>query len=888
MLTGRRYLAFGIVLTKPPAVPEHPEVCALDVSFFTFRAYHALPPLNTSAGLPTNAVHGVATMLEKLFRTQQPAYAAAAFDLAGPTFRSEIYADYKANRQAPDEDLAVQFPYVRRLIEAMAIRCFADERYEADDILATLAKLLGSRGHHVVLVTGDKDLMQCVTETVTLYDPIRDLRVGIPQVIEKFGVPPGAVVDVQGLMGDSVDNIPGVRGVGPKTATQLIQHFGSIENMLANTAEIETLAIRGATSVRRKVEESAEAALLSKRLATVNCDIPMEVSVDALAVGRLHTPELLALAEELEMERFATRIRGLLPGDGAAAPSGEVQVLEVNVVASPEVALPAATSDWRRLVKGEVVCVLGGAEGEIALGLAREDVRTIVSGTAAVEEALRGLGNGSTSLSGFDLKALARDFGIAVGPDGLDVGVASYLYDSEVGEHGPADVVSRFLGEAICDPRGGGANLEVALAQAVRLVPVLRGALAEREQTKLYATLEHPLIECLAAIEAHGMLVDTKLLATISEEFAQRMDGLVKRIFEAAGCEFNILSPLQLRDVLFTRLGLSPKGAKKTKSGVSTDRETLEELASQHPLPGLVLEYRELAKLKSTYLDSLPRLVDSAGRIHTRLNQTVAATGRLSSKDPNLQNIPVRTEDGRRIRHAFVAPRGMKLLSADYNQIELRVLADLAEDPALISAFGEGLDIHQATASEVFEVELGRVTPGMRRTAKVINYGIIYGMGATRMSRELGISRTKASEFIERYFARYAGVRHFYEEMLGRARRLGYTETRAGRRRYLHDIHSTNGGLRQAAERVATNTPIQGGAADIIKVAMVRLADALRGAGLRSAMVLQIHDELLLECPDAEVADAGDITRRCMQEAADLRVPVVVDIGVGPTWADAH
>jgi DNA polymerase-1 len=537
----------------------------------------------------------------------------------------------------------------------------------------------------------------------------------------------------------------------------------------------------------------------------------------------------------------------------------------------------------------EVALVLTtDATGADLLALGCGGHQAVVEGSESIRATLVALEDGGSSFSGFDLKGLARDRGIRIGANGIDLGVASYLYDPSVGEHEPTDVATRFLREAIADARGGAENAEVALAQVVRLIPALRSALGEHEQTRLYASLEHPLIECLAAIEARGIALDKTLLEDLSVELAGRMDGLVAKIFAAAGGEFNILSPIQLREILFSKLGLPTKGIKTTKSGPSTDRESLEDLAKHHALPGLVLEYRELAKLKSTYADTLPRLVDAGGRIHTRLNQTVTATGRLSSKDPNLQNIPVRTEDGRRIREAFVAPPGTILLSADYNQIELRVLADLSKDRALVAAFEKGHDIHQATAAEVFEVDVARVTPAMRRTAKVINYGIIYGMGPLRMSRELGISRVKAGEFIRLYFERYSGVKAFYEEMLERARRLGYTETRAGRRRYLPDIHSTNGGLRQAAERVATNTPIQGGAADIIKAAMVHLANAMRSEGLESTMVLQIHDELLLECPEREVERLTELTRDCMRGAAPLAVPVVVDIGVGRTWAAAH
>jgi len=474
-------------------------------------------------------------------------------------------------------------------------------------------------------------------------------------------------------------------------------------------------------------------------------------------------------------------------------------------------------------------------------------------------------------------------------PRGFDLGVASYLFDPSVGDHGRAAVIERFLGEAAADTAGGSpAGMAAALDQIDRLLPRLREGLAEREQGELYDTLEHPLVGILAQIEARGVLLDEKLLAKLAEEFDGRMKALVSKIYEAAGCEFNILSPVQLREILFERLQLPTKGIKKTKSGLSTDSDSLQALSAKHPLPALVLEYRGLAKLKSTYLDALPRVADAEGRIHTSLNQTVTATGRLSSSEPNLQNIPIRTEDGAKIRRAFVAPRGHVLLSADYNQIELRVLAHLAQDEALIAAFRKGLDIHAATASEVFGVSLEEVTTAMRRASKVINYGIIYGMGATRMSRELGIPRSEAADYIERYFARYSGVRLFYAQMLAGARRTGYVSTLLGRRRYLPDIESENGRKRQATERVATNTPIQGSAADIIKLAMIRLDSRLRRRGAAARMVLQIHDELLLEVPKKEVDGVDDDVRDAMEGAASLAVPLLVDIGHGRNWAVAH
>jgi len=887
-------------MQKPWPVSERRKgvVYVLDVSFFTFRAYHALPPLNTEDGLPTNAVHGVATMLEKLIRTEKPQYVAACFDSPGQTFRNDLYPQYKANRDEPDEDLRRQFPYVRRLIEAMSIRCLDDPRYEADDLLGSLAAKMTAAGYDVVLVTGDKDLMQCVNDHVSLYDPVKDVRVGAAQVVEKFGVPPDAVTDVQGLMGDSTDNIPGVRGVGPKTATALIQHFHSLEALLADTAQVEQIAIRGAAGVRRKVEESADMARLSKSLATVKSDIPLELTADDLRFVSLHTPELVSLAEELEMRNFASRVRKLLPGGEADAPAaisraaGSPSAGEArSSVAAPSVPKPALSGRWEDIQEGEVLFLLrpgGTADGDSELALGQREVRCHVVGEHEVRKVVQGLAERGVSFSGFDLKGLCRTYEIEPGPASVDVGVASYLHDPSIGEHGDDAVTQRFLDESRVPLDAGLFDANDALDQLDRLVTALRAALVERDQVQLYETIELPLIGILAHIEATGILLDLDLLRELSRDFAARMKALVADIYRVAGREFNILSPVQLREVLFDELKLTTKGVKKTKTGLSTDSDTLNALAGEHELPGLILEYRGLAKLKSTYVDALPRLVDGSKRVHTRLNQTVTATGRLSSKDPNLQNIPIRTEDGAKIRRAFVAGPGKQLLSADYNQIELRVLAHLSGDEALIEAFRGGRDVHSATAAEVFGVDPQGVTADMRRASKVINYGIIYGMGPVRMSRELGISRAEASGYIERYFARYPRVQEFYTRMLDAARETGYVSTILGRRRYLPEILSEHGGQRQMAERVATNTPIQGSAADIIKLAMVRLAERLSHAELTSVMVLQIHDELLLECPESEVRQALTLTRDAMENAVELAVPVVVDVGVGANWAEAH
>jgi DNA polymerase-1 len=595
------------------------------------------------------------------------------------------------------------------------------------------------------------------------------------------------------------------------------------------------------------------------------------------------SPAADAKADRSPVAAAKAALPGTVAADRAPAASTAGTQMSMSFTAAAE---PAFEGNWRDLLGRDVAFVLAHGEDGPRLALRTEAARALVIGAEEIATVVPALCEGGSSLNGNDVKALCRLYGATPSARTLDVGVASYLYDPSIGEHGSGAVVERFLGEPAVPATVE--HLGAALDQVARLIPILRDALAEHAQTELYESVELPLIGVLADIERRGILLDTDLLGRISGELDARMSALVARIYEAAGSEFNILSPLQLRDVLFTRLALPTRGVKITKTGPSTDSDTLEALAPLHPLPALVLEYRGLAKLKSTYVDSLPRLVDAQGRIHTTLNQTVAATGRLSSSDPNLQNIPIRTEDGARIRQAFVAAPGNVLISADYNQIELRVLAHLSQDAALSDAFRQGHDIHAATAAEVFGVPLGEVTPGMRRASKVINYGIVYGMGAVRLARELGISRQEAVQYIDRYFSRYAGVRRFYEEMLEHARRHGYVATLHGRRRYLPDIHSDHGGRRQFAERIATNTPIQGSAADIIKIAMVRLAAALRMEGLEAAMILQIHDELLVECREGELNPALMMIRDAMEGAADLAVPVVVDIGTGASWAEAH
>ncbi len=884
-------------------------VYLLDTSYFIFRSYHALPSLTTAEGLPTNAVHGVASMFEKLLRTRKPGWIVAAFDSGRKTFRNELYPAYKANRDEPDEELRVQFPLVQRLVEAMGIRCVRRDNYEADDLLASMARVFSAQGQQVVIVTGDKDLMQCVGEGVTLYDAAKGLDVGEAQVMEKFGVPPTGVVDVLGLMGDSSDNIPGVRGVGPKTARVLMEHFGSMDEIYARLDEVKDLKLRGAASVHSKLEAGREAAELSRDLATVRDQLDVDFSLDDVRVVSPYRAELVEFAEELEMSRMLSRFRDLTPGadevDAArtvkGGPTAAVQsglfddaggsAAGGSAKANSEGQSPVEESgiDWRELNGPKLYFhIKPGGEGDESprpcLLLGGEQGWALVQGRQELVDCLARAAESGVDLLGFDIKLLCREAGLEATPPGFDLGLASYLCDPGAGAHDRARVCPRWLGEEAVDEEDSGA----LLAQLERLAVELGAEVDSRGQRAIYDELEYPLVAVLASMEARGMLLDLDLLKSLSVDFGSRMEGLVSRIYEASGEEFNILSPLQLREILFEKLGLPTKGVKKTKTGFSTDSDTLEALSGSHPLPALVLEYRGLAKLKSTYVDALPRLVDGQGLVHTHLNQLVTATGRLSSSDPNLQNIPVRSQDGGRIRKAFIVPEGQLLVSADYNQIELRVLADLSGDPGLGGAFERGEDVHRATAAEIFEVAPDQVSKQMRREAKVINFGIVYGMGPVRLSRELDIPRTQASEFIKRYFQRYPAVQGFFDEMLEQARATGYVATRLGRRRYLHDIDSDHGGRRQAAERVATNTPIQGGAADIIKRAMVEVERWLAESDLGATMLLQVHDELLLQCAIEHEPQLAEMLRRVMQSVAELSVPVLVDVGSGRSWAEAH
>jgi DNA polymerase-1 len=860
----------------------------VDGSSYVYRAFHALPPLTGPSGLPTHAVYGFTSMLLKLLVDAKADYLAVVFDAARKTFRDELYADYKAHRPPMPDELAAQLPYIHRVVEVLRIATLRIEGVEADDVIASLLAQVATAGLDCVVVTADKDLMQLVGPNVRLWDTMRDRWIDVAGVQAKFGVGPGQVADVLALMGDPIDNVPGVSGIGEKTATALIQAFGDVEGVLGHLDAVAQLSsLRGAKSVAAKLGAQADQARLSRSLVLVRRDVPLPCTLDDLRIQSADaaaTRELFtdlgfqSLLRQVAAEVPALTVEARLlddPADAAAcfAAAGRGGWLALTTLID---AGPAATTPARELI----LCAAG-----------IEPVRLPLTDAGWLEAARAGLAGAELEIIGHDLKRdllALRGQDIALGDRAFDVAIAASLLDVTAGAP-----LEKLAGDMLgVRPAPFRAGLDGAAAGATLLQPLavqLREQLAAGGLTRLFDEVEMPLVRVLAAIERRGMLVDVAYLQRLSAEFAARMDALMAEIHTAAGSEFNINSPPQLRTVLFETLGLSTRGVRKGKTGLSTDVDVLTRLASEHPLPARILDYRALSKLKSTYLDALPQAVNPVtGRLHTSLNQIGAATGRLSSSEPNLQNIPIRGEEGRRIREAFIAAPGTVLIAADYSQIELRVLAHLSGDAALVDAFQRGQDIHTRTAAEVFDIMPGLVSADQRRAAKVINFGILYGMGPQRLAGELGISLGQAQGYIANYFARYAGVRAFMDGVVATARDGGYATTILGRRRAIPELRSRERGVAQAAERVAANTPIQGSAADIIKLAMVRVDRRLRAERVEGGMILQVHDELLLEVAETDRERACQVVREEMEGVMELAVPLRVDLGAGRTWAEAH
>ncbi len=864
----------------------------IDGSSYLFRAYHALPPLTTSHGLPTGAVYGFTTMLLKILRDKHPDAVVVVFDPRGPTERHERFAEYKANRAEMPEELARQIPYIHRVVESMRIPLLVQPGQEADDLLGSLSGQAGAAGWQVTIVTSDKDMLQLVGPRVQVYDSMKEKVYGEREVVERLGVSPGQVVEMMGLMGDPIDNIPGVRGIGEKTARSLVQQFGTIEEVLARLPEVKSF------KVRQLLSEQADQARLSRDLASIRTDLGVGLDLDRMALEQPDEAALRALFRELEFT-------GLQGAFAAPASPGSIRVV------GPDRKEEFDQIAGVLLASGDVAIAVAAPEGgpghglPSALGVCAEPgVAACLVPESAGFEALDRLGPilaaERPSKTGHDLKRaiiLLRKAGIHVGGVAFDTMVASYLLNPNRSDHSLHTVSLEQLGvktQLGAAGPGMGDNREELMTQAASeasLARDLRVVLAPKLEAagllSLFEAIEMPLVEVLASMELAGFRVDADQLREFGKELGAQLGQIESRIFALAGGRFNIQSPKQLAEVLFQRLQLKP--LKRTKTGYSTDMDVLQQLAGSHELPAEVLNFRSLSKLKSTYVDVLPELVDPrTGRIHTSLNQTVAATGRLSSSEPNLQNIPVRTEVGRRIRRAFIADEGHSLLSADYSQIELRILAHLSEDETLIAGFSAGDDVHRRTASEVFGVSPQEVTAEMRRRAKAINFGIIYGMSPFGLASDLGISQEEAALYISRYFQIHQGVKAFVDRTIQEARERGFVTTLWGRRRAIPELQSSTPAVRQLGERLAVNSPIQGSAADLIKLAMIGVFRRLKTEGLRSRMILQIHDELLFEVPESELPAARALATQEMERAATLRVSLKVEIGVGASWAEAH
>jgi len=860
----------------------------IDASGYVHRAFHALPQLTTSRGQPTNAVLGFARMLVKLVREERATHLVVVFDAPGRTFRAEMYDGYKGHRPELADELRSQFPYVRRLVEAMRLPAMEVAGVEADDVIGTLAAQAETAGLETVIVTADKDMMQLVTDRTTLYDDMRGRRIGPAEVRERFGVPPALVADVMGLAGDTSDAIPGVPGIGLKTAAALVDALGGVDALLASLDKVPALPLRGAARVREALAQHADAARLSRTLATIRRDVPVRLETDAVCWPGPDREQLLPLLRELEFGSLMRELGGEGQTEAAAVERRtvttpkEAAALVATLRQAGAVSVSAQFDSPRRTVARLTALALAPPDGSPALVLEpeREDLRLAL---APIFEDL------AVTKIGSDVKALrvalARR-GIALAGAAFDVSLASYCLNPSRASHLTMALGEELLGQRPPDPDDVAtvACTETQVASALR--PLLAEQLRTHEMDALFRDLETPLAHVLAEMELAGVTVDVAALRAQAQELDATLTGLLADIYGLAGGEFNVGSPPQLREVLFERLALSTKGVKRGKTGLSTDVDVLTKLAAEHPLPAKILEWRALSKLKSTYVDALPALVDPVtGRVHTSFNQTVAATGRLSSSDPNLQNIPVRTAEGRRIRAAFIAAPGARLISADYSQIELRVLAHLSGDAALCAAFESGEDIHARTAADVF----GGLPPADgRRLAKVINYGIAYGMGPVRAARELGVSQKEAQAYIAEYFRRYAGVRAFIDDTVAAARRRGYVSTVLGRRRYLPELGARDVAVRQFAERAAINTPIQGSAADLIKRAMLEVRGRLRERGFDAQMLLQVHDELLVEAAEGCALETAEVVRAAMEGVFPLRVPLRVDVRVGDNWAEVH
>ena len=878
----------------------------IDGSSYLYRAYFAIrQPLTTRSGLPTKAVYGVVSMLWKVLREKEPNYCAILWDAKGPTFRHQLYGDYKANRPPMPDDLSVQIPYLRRVVEAMGLVQMEEQGYEADDLMASIVRAL--EGEQVIIVSGDKDLIQLVSDRVVIWDPMKELWMDRSWVEQEMGIEPHQFRDVLALAGDTSDNIPGVPGVGRKTALKLIREFGSIEGLLEHLDQVKG-------KLRERLEENRDRIELWRRLVSLHADLPVPSRLADYRRRPWDQEGLRRLFKELEFTSFLKEMvpRQTISMDHYRAVTTEEELVRWcrAIQERGEVVIDTETTSEdpmeARLV-GISLCVEPPAAGYIPLAHSGEGARNLEMELVRRHLAPI-LADGSVAKIGqnikYDLVVLERN-GLSLEGVAGDTMIASYLLNPTRRHHNLEALAQELLGhrmitfkEVTRSYREDGGFSLVPVEEAVRyscedvhVTALVREALwprlKENGQWELFTGIEMPLVPILARMEMRGVLVDREGLDRLNRRFEEELEGLKQEIYQAAGREFNINSTQQLAQILFEELKLPQVKKTRKRTGYSTDVEVLKALAPKHPLPRLMLRYRNLSKLRSTYCQGLRKMIrPDTGRIHTSFNQTVTATGRLSSSNPNLQNIPVRTEEGMAIRALFVAPPGFRLVSADYSQIDLRVLAHYSGDEALVSAFRHGEDIHRRTAALIIGIPEAMVTPEMRRMAKTVNFGIVYGMSAYGLSKELNIPRKEAKEFIDRYFATYPGVKAYMERVVEEARERGYVQTLLGRRRYIADINARNRNVREFAQRTAINTPIQGSAADIIKLAMIQVEGLLRERFPRAGMILQVHDELVIEAPAEEAEAVGQAVKGVMEAVVELKVPLVANVAVGENWAE--
>lgn len=883
----------------------------IDGNSYVYRAFYAIKGLANSKGFPTNAIYGFTTMLLKIVREKKPEAIAVSFDTPAPTERHILFGEYKAKRRETPPDLVLQLPLIRKLTSALNIGVFELPGYEADDIIGTIARKAASAGAEVFIVTADKDMLQLVTDSIRIYDPMKDRLLDVAYVKEKFGVGPERVTEFMALTGDASDNIPGIKGIGEKTARELLEAFESLDDLLDHPERIKK------DRLRRMIEDNRDVALLSQKLATIDTEAPLDFESGSFRMKEPDWLQLLSIFRECEF----TTLMKMIPaapdtghGPSISSVTSTEELRKIISSVAGEVAFDTETTG-RSPLKDNLVGLSFCASKKAAYYVplchsipepkGPEDRFNQIEKKDAIDIVRSLLEDPDIDKIGHNLKidmmVLERERVVVQGKL-FDTMLAAYILNPNKATHSLDEVSFEYLGKRkksfaeVLKKRASFADVTIAEATAYAgedafLSYELKGILFEKLREcgldRIYFQIDMPLIRVLAEMEKTGIKIDADRLTALSAQLAVELESLQKRIYFLAGEEFNINSPKQLSAILFHNLGLNP--TKKTKTGFSTDMEVLEELAELHDLPREVLSYRSLSKLKTTYLDVLPALVHpKTGRVHTSFNQTVTATGRLSSSDPNLQNIPVRGDWGRRIREAFIAEEGNLLLSADYSQVELRILAHLSNDKGLIDAFINGLDIHTRTASEIYSVGLDKVTSDMRRVAKTVNFGVIYGISAYGLSETLNIERKDAEKYIKQYFERHPGVKEYTGAVIAEARGKGYVSTLAGRRRAVPELRSENKTTRMLGERLAVNSPIQGTAADVIKTAMINIRKRFKGGAVRARMILQVHDELLFELPEKELEEVTGIVREEMEGAITLSVPLKVEIGHGKDWAEAH